>query len=147
MEQIDLAYIAGIVDGEGYIGITSDGKKGKRGQINYRLRVTVTNTSEWLCRYLRFYVEGSIVYLRPLNDNRQPCWQWQVDYKKAGNFLKLIVPYMHIKKPQAELAIKFQEAKSKRSTRAKTDEERAIEESQRITLMEMKHKAFCLQTN
>ncbi|MBL7167025.1 MAG: hypothetical protein ISS55_11200 [Dehalococcoidales bacterium] len=137
MKRTDLAYIAGIVDGEGYIGITADGKKFKHGRQNLRLRVTVTNTSEWLCQYLKFRFGGGKILLRTLSPNHRPCWQWQVDYQKAGDFLKLILPYLHLKKPQAELAIKFQEAKG-RSTRALDEKKRAVEEAQRILMQNMK---------
>jgi len=139
MKRTDLAYIAGIVDGEGYIGITADGKRrrAKHGKDNLRLRVTVTNTNEWLCQYLKFSFGGGKVLLRTQSPNHRPCWQWQVDYGKAADFLKLILPYLHLKKPQAELAIKFQEAKG-RSTRVLDEKKRAVEEAQRISMQDMK---------
>jgi len=137
MKRTDLAYIAGIVDGEGYIGIQSDGKKAKHGKQNLRLRVTVTNTSEWLCQYLKFSFGGGKITLRTRSPNHRPCWQWQLEYQKAADFLRLILPYLHLKKPQAELAIKFQEAKG-RSTRALDDKKRAVEEAQRILMQNMK---------
>ena len=135
MKRTDLAYVAGIVDGEGYIGIATDGKK--HGKQNLRLRVTVTSTDEWLCQYLRFAIGGGIILLKTRTVRQMPCWQWQISYKKASDFLKLIVPYMHIKKPQAELGIKFQEAKG-RSTHGLTDKERALEEAQKILMQTMK---------
>jgi len=137
MKRTDLAYIAGIVDGEGYIGVSTDGKKFKHGRQNLRLRVTVTSTDEWLCQHLRFSIGGGLVTLKPQSENQRPCWQWQLSYRQAGEFLKLILPYLHIKKPQAELAIKFQEAKG-RSTRGLSDEQRAVEEAQKILLQAMK---------
>ena len=135
MKRTDLAYIAGIVDGEGYIGITADHHK--RGRRSYRLRVTVTNTEIWLINHLKFAVGGGLVILKNPSVHRQQCWQWQIGDRKAGEFLKLILPYLHLKKPQAELGIKFQEAKG-RSTRGLTDNERAVEEAQKILLQTMK---------
>ena len=138
MKRTDLAYIAGIVDGEGYIGITADGKKFKHGRQNLRLRVTVTNTNEWLCQYLRFAMGGGVIILKQTSPKQRTCWQWQISYWRAADFLRLILPYLHLKKPQAELAIKFQDAKG-RSTRGLTEAQRAVEEAQRIVLQDMKH--------
>ena len=137
MKRTDLAYIAGIVDGEGYIGIQSDCKKSKHGHPNLRLRVAVTSTDEWLCQHLKFAIGGGVIKLKRASENHKPCWQWEIGYKKAGDFLRLILPYLHLKKPQAELAIKFQEAKG-RSTRALDDKKRAVEEAQRILMQNMK---------
>lgn len=135
MKRTDLAYIAGIVDGEGYIGIkTSHHERGRRG---YRLCVTVTNTDLWLMNHLKFAIGGGLVMLHKTPVSRQQCWQWQISDKKAGEFLKLILPYLHLKRPQAELAIKFQAAKG-RSTRGLTENEVAVEQAQKILLQSMK---------
>lgn len=137
MKRTDLAYIAGIFDGEGYVGIQSDGKKAKHGKRNLRLRVAVSSTDEWLCQYLKFAIGGGVIKLRRASETLKPCWQWEISYRQAGDFLKLILPYLHLKKPQAELAIKFQDAKG-RSTRALDDKKRAVEEAQRIVMQNMK---------
>ena len=138
MKQTDLAYMAGIFDGEGYVGIQSDGKKSKHGKQNLRLRVAVTSTDEWLCQYLKFAMGGGIIVLKRVAPNRRTCYHWELSYRKAAEFLRLILPYLHLKRPQAELAIKFQEAKG-RSTRALDDKKRAVEEAQRIVMRDMKH--------
>jgi len=65
-------------------------------------------------------------------------WHWTIACRKAGEFLKTILPYLNLKRPQAEIAIKFQDAKKFRNS--KTDEESAVEVAQRIVMSRMKDK-------
>jgi len=60
-----------------------------------------------------------------------------LDRGRAAEFLKLILPYLQLKRPQAEIAIKFQAGVGK-STRILTDEQLAVREAQKILLQEMK---------
>ena len=136
MKRTELAYIAGIVDGEGYIGINADHRKRNPDRPCWRLKVAVTNTNEWLVQYLKFSMGGGVIVLKRLHP--RPCYQWEIGYGKAAEFLQLILPYLRLKKPQAELAIKFQASMAK-STRKLTEEQSAVREAQRIMLQEMKH--------
>ena len=135
MKRTDLAYIAGIVDGEGYIGISADHRKRNPDRPCWRLRVTVTNTNEWLVQYLKFAVGGGIIRLK--NDRPRPCYQWELTHSKASEFLQLILPYLRLKRPQAELAILFQASMS-RSTRRLTDEQIAVRQAQSLLMKTMK---------
>lgn len=137
MKRTDLAYLAGIVDGEGYIGITADHRTRNPDRPCWRLRVAVTNTNEWLMQHLKFSIGGGTIILR--SDKRQkPCYQWEIGNRKAAEFLKLILPYLRLKRPQAELAIKFQASISK-STRILTEEQLAVREAEMLLLKNMKH--------
>jgi len=136
MKRTDLAYLAGIVDGEGYIGITADHRKRNPKKPCWRLKVTVTNTNEWLMQYLKFSIGGGTIQLKN-SKNLRPCYQWEIRYGKAAEFLKLIFPYLRLKKPQAELAIKFQASVSK-STRTLTEEQLAVREAEMLLLKSMK---------
>ena len=137
MEQTDLAYIAGIVDGEGYIGISADHRKRNPDRPCWRLRVAVTNIDEWLMKYLKFSIGGGIIGLKN-SKNSRPCYQWEIKHSKASEFLKLIIPYLHIKKSQAELAIKFQSQINK-STCKLTEEQFAVRKAQMLLLKSMHH--------
>jgi len=136
MKRTDLAYLAGIVDGEGYIGISADHRKRNPDRPCWRLKVAVTNTNEWLMQYLKFSVGGGIIVLK--RKNPKPCYQWEIRYGKAADFLKLILPYLRLKKPQAELAIKFQASMSE-STRKLTEGQLAVREAEMLLLKSMKH--------
>ena len=136
MNKTDLAYIAGIVDGEGYIGISADHRKRNPNRPCWRLRVTVTNTNEWLMQFLKFSFGGIIDLKR--SSSLKPCYNWTLCRSNAAEFLKLILPYLRLKRPQAELAIKFQASISK-STRRLTGEQHAVREAEMLLLKSMKH--------
>lgn len=104
-----LAYTAGIIDGEGCISIQkSTGLKHRR---NFFLSVRVTNTNEWLVNWLKMQYGGCIVF-RPNHDGiAKDSWQWSLGGPKAAEMLEYIKPYLMIKRPQADLALAFQHKK------------------------------------
>lgn len=110
MKKTDLAYTAGIMDGEGCIHIRRQWDKRYKGCYKYTMMVYLTSTDEWLPRWLQLAWGGSV----SLNDRRKenpkwkPAYQWSIASKKALEFLLAILPYLILKKPQAEIAIAFQ---------------------------------------
>jgi len=137
LKKTDLAYTAGIIDGEGWISLGRNG--GAKGDKSISLIVGVENTNEWLIRWLYFAFGGNFHPVRNRTPQRQPIWKWSLSAKKASAFLKLVYPYLNIKKPQADIAFMFQERKTKRQCRRLSEEDRAVEEAQRILLINM-HK-------
>ncbi len=129
----DLAYTAGIMDGEGSIGIARHKSKSCRRGYTLELYVQVTSSDEQLCEWLRSSFAGSMSH--SINSVGNPMRHWIIVANQAKMFLKLISPYLRLKKSQAEIAIKFQDAKKRRPF--KSDEEVAIEDAQRITLQNM----------
>jgi hypothetical protein len=130
-----LAYTAGIVDGEGCIHIAKNKKK------QYSLRVIVTNTNEWLVKWFKMEYGGSIT-IRPCNKskNTRTSYQWVISTSQAYDFLKLVLPYLMIKRPQAEVAIVFHQAKKQLS--GKTEEERIFEEAQYLLIRRYNKTGF-----
>lgn len=135
MKKTDLAYAAGIVDGEGCIGIRRKVQQGRF--LSYDMRVSVGMANEWLPKWLRFAFGGSLTYYKSKQKNRQDQWAWRITSNQALGFLKLILPYLTIKRPEAELAIAFQEAPY-RVKPNKTDEQKALDEAQSILIHSMK---------
>ncbi len=70
-----------------------------------------------------------------VNNANNPMWHWIIAARKAAAFLGLVKPYLRLKRPQAELAIKFQDAK--RYGGNKSEEQLAVEEAQRLMLRNM----------
>ena len=123
MENTELAYIAGIVDGEGSIAI-SRARRG--GHTTYFVSVSVSNTVHWLLEWLKFNFGGCIVQLKKPPQQKE-AWEWKLSRGPGMRFVKAILPYLLLKKAQADLAIKFQERKGPPGP--KTDEEKALEEA------------------
>ena len=135
MEETELAYTAGIIDGEGSIGLYLN--RCKKQKDFYQMRVTVRNTNEWLVQRLKITYGGYFYPSRygdkEMAKNWKPQWQWIIAANKALVFLKLIYPYLRLKKPQAEVAIRFQEMRRGQGYHF-TEEETAIAEVERILM-------------
>ena len=111
MKKTDLAYMAGIVDGEGYISLARRNSRRNKSGIRYDIQIGVTNTNKWLLETFRFTFGGSISkkkkgYEKSLPSS-QDCFNWQVSNQQALITIKTLLPYLRLKRPQAELAITF----------------------------------------
>lgn len=107
--KVDLAYVAGLFDGEGCINLRPRSNTKKQ---TYELQVTLVSTNEWITQQLKFSFGGN-VYYTPENFERnwKASWRWLTQAQNALRFLELVYPYLKLKKPQAEIAIKFQKHK------------------------------------
>ena len=122
ISKITLAYIAGIFDGEGCVSISKEKERTTIKGYSYRLRVIVGNTNEWLIKFLQSQFGGNIVLRQPRMPWYKPIWQWQIGAKLAQVFLEALLPYLQLKKHQAELGIAFQNKFKGRGHRKTTRE-------------------------
>lgn len=107
----DLAYAAGLLDGEGCIGIRRRGRRGGKGfRIGQRtLAVEVTNTDEGMVRWLHNLFGGSVSYSpASYSLNRKAKWHWHCQANMALRCLDATFPYLKTKWRQAKLARRFQ---------------------------------------
>ena len=102
-----LAYTAGIIDGEGSIRISRQKRNACRSGSEYNFEIVVVNSNEWLIQWLKMQY-GGYIYRAHLLPPRKDCWRWVLRSNNGASFLKLILPYLNLKKPQAGIAIKFQ---------------------------------------
>ncbi|MFA5377841.1 MAG: LAGLIDADG family homing endonuclease [Dehalococcoidia bacterium] len=132
-------YTAGIIDGEGSIMINrSYGPTYKRG-FSYRLEVTVTNTNEWLVNWLKMNYGGSIHLRKSRKPQEKDCYAWSLWSRAARRFLEFILPYLILKKAQAEIAIQFQGNKPPPG-KSLSEEQMAVEDVARMTMQALNKK-------
>lgn len=106
-----LAYLAGIIDGEGSLLLWMNKSSKDRGQFN--LRVNVTSTDKCLVDWIFENFGGSIYECNSPSRQCQPNWKkqyvWQVNRPEMLQFLNDIYPFLIIKKDRCRIAIKFRE--------------------------------------
>jgi len=129
-----LAYTAGIIDGEGCICISRKAENRYKKGYSLFLQVTATNTKEWLGQWLKMQF-GGFIFADTGRGNRQVCWRWCVIGNDAIAFLEKVLPYLQLKKSQAELAIAFQ--KNRKRTKNLSEGDNAVQEAQRIMMMSL----------
>lgn len=108
----DIAYAAGIIDGEGCITITKAKPSALRRTINpqYQLSIAVVMADPEVPKWLYSKWPGGLTILNApkYNKNAKPTFSWTLRAEKACAFLRLIFPFLKIKHRQALIGIKFQ---------------------------------------
>jgi len=123
----EAAYLAGLFDGEGHIGLGKRGNKPKVPKINRRfprepghyLHITISNTDKTIIDYLtKLFGEhgylNTVNYSKVIEDSTRHPENWKDRYvfilttRKAEGFLNLIKPYSIIKSKQIDVALEYQ---------------------------------------
>src|SRR3989344_3532377 len=96
------SYLAGIIDGEGTIRI------GKGGTTKYYAAISVGNVNKEVIDLLT-KTFGSKTRLEIVKiSNRQPIYRWGTSGNLAvPQILKILLPYLIVKKKQANIVLKF----------------------------------------
>jgi len=110
----ELAYCAGIIDGEGCISMfeqnneTSQKQWRKAGDVRYRYKVKVKMVDHEACALLMEVFGGSL-YWNPLQKlqerQRFATITWTVSERRAAKCIRQLLPYLRIKQKQAELLL------------------------------------------
>lgn len=128
MSEFEQAYAAGLFDGEGHVGIVV--VKNGRGEVYHRLMLNVTNTNIEVIHWLFDRWDGAIHNPRYFaKEEWRTAHRWTVSDGRASKFLQDVLPYLIIKKEQAELGIEFQATKTRGgfgSPRPDTDDRERI---------------------
>ena len=105
--KTDKAYIAGIVDGEGSLGITKRLHPHRRSlSPTFTGALQVSMTDEDAIRFIAERYRGR-VYRYGRNDGRQPYYVFSATSLELGEIIKDITPYLKVKHPQASIMLEF----------------------------------------
>ena len=145
----DIIYFAGLFDGEGSVEISQTRQRG--GTLYYELAIRVVNTDEDIMLWLVNVFGGSLYARKRVYHNCKQSFTWSLGPKKSLWLLKLVLPYLRIKKKRAELAIYFEEGKIERGRNRgrfgfvrKLDKYRVLEEAQFILMRELNQRGTML---
>jgi len=101
------AYLAGIVDADGTIGVRRSTYNMRRfGESNsphFFERVVVRQVASAAVDMLRGLFGGHLYLMRPVA-NGKPLWSWSVNCLRANECLRAIRPWLRIKAAQADNA-------------------------------------------
>ena len=121
----DLAYIAGILDGEGYIGLVKQIEtRRKRETIYYNPVVCFSMTNKLAIDFVNSLFEGNIWFSdKGENINRKDIFEWEAKgQKRTKEILEAILPFLRVKKEQAVILLRFIERREKTSHKVKWGE-------------------------
>lgn len=101
------AYVAGIVDGEGHVGVAKTKQTGSMRSTRYAGVLIVGNTSRQLIEELvAVFGIGSISYRRG-SERTKGFFLWAIQSRNARDVLVRVRPYLVVKRAQADLVIEF----------------------------------------
>ena len=97
-------YAAGLIDGEGWIGITSR-SRGKTYEIN--VKVSMSDKGVPALKAIAELFGGKALPDRDATDIRRPTWRWQLTGIAAAAALRRVQPYLLIKQNQCQIALEM----------------------------------------
>lgn len=109
IKKIDIAYIAGLFDGEGNARVEKY-KSSKNGKYYYRIRARIFNTNITCLYHVKKIIGYGGVYASHNPRGKKPyktCYVYNVQNKKAKKFIKLIKSFTIIKMEQIDNVLKI----------------------------------------
>ena len=131
-----LAYLAGIVDGEGCVNIY---RGGKRPRMDYAGRIYVVSTDRCLIDWLQGLF-GGMTYTRRVREGYKPKHEWVVERRMTDAIISGILPYVVIKRDQLELLQRFNATFAKKDYWKLPPETRAYREWCFLELRRLNHR-------
>ena len=120
LNNTEWAYMAGMIDGDGCIQAASR----KDGDCQYRVEIHVIQKDLRIIDFLYGHFEGSVgVVSRKHTSGIKHYFRWMISGPRVIEILKGCLPYLVLKKEQAELGIKLQSIILPRGKRIKLSQE------------------------
>lgn len=111
MNEVSFAYLAGMIDADGYITIMRT-RKSNRGRcepaIYHSLQVGIAGTDRLPHDFAASIFGGNVATYKPKNPRHRSQFQWSASGPTAAKVIRSIQPYLLIKKHQAEVGLRFQ---------------------------------------
>jgi hypothetical protein len=115
MKKIELAYIAGVLDSDGCFTIRVD---------TWRTRVhghspssqeviSIVQCEREAVDLARKLFGGTITIQKQKNEKHRPMFRWRCSTKQAEKACKVLLPYLRIKKRQAEIILESRRIKQR----------------------------------
>ena len=140
--KISNQYLAGFLDGEGYIGINRHAKiKDKYQQFD--LRVEIVNCDQVVIQRIAKKLGLEIIRREWRKVNWKPSYRASIGGNRAARLLRRLLPYLIVKKKQAKLAIEFQQMKNQKNwKKMNPDEYNDLKDSYRQEIKQLNHRGI-----
>jgi hypothetical protein len=105
--KINLSYLAGLIDGEGYVGIRRCTKKNDRSLIpEFKPTIVISNTNFQLMEALKNNFKGSITNKKKV-ENWKKSYSFEFNRTEIKEILPKVINKLIIKKQQAITVMKL----------------------------------------
>ena len=120
----NLAYLAGLIDAEGCLRITSHDVNRTGRSRSYVATLEIGNTRLPIFQWLLERFGGTITYRAPTNRNHNPMIIWSLRSRKLYNLLFKIQKYLRVKKERCEKLLELEKTTLKIGGNRKTGQYR-----------------------
>lgn len=112
VSSTDLAWAAGLIDGEGNIGLHKAYHKKMKNQL-YAIELSVHMTSKVAVdRLFKMFGLGHINFESRLYTNHKDIYRWKCVSNQACRVIRQIYPYLVVKKEQAKYVLEYLDRKT-----------------------------------
>lgn len=111
MKRTTLAYLAGLVDGEGYIGIKRTHRKDCVSPI-FHERIQVRMVHEGSIQLLKETLGGNYYCEQARSHLGRPLFCWQASDALACDILSKLLPFLVIKRDSAKTVLELRKSKA-----------------------------------
>ena len=107
--DVDLAYLAGLIAGDGSIHVSKQPQKNRKFRPYYQISLCVEMVAQEEIDWIAKTFGGQMVMRIRDKHHRRPSGRWKMNGAKAIEVLKLVYPFLKHKKRQAALVFKLRE--------------------------------------
>lgn len=100
--DLDIAYLAGVIDSDGYISIVRSERKGV---VYHAPQIGVAGTRRQPHDLAASIWGGSVTLHHPKNPRHRPQYQWSRQGAAAAQAIEAVFPYLRVKSDHALLAL------------------------------------------
>jgi hypothetical protein len=111
MKDTTVAYLAGLIDGEGYIGIKKARAKNSVSTL-YHERIQVRMVTEGSIKYLSRQLGGGYYCEKASAVKGRPLFCWQASDALAASILTQLLPYLIVKRASAKTVLNLRRSKN-----------------------------------
>lgn len=107
----DKAYLAGLIDGEGCLHLRKLTFRYKEKRYTgYGLLLQIAVTYKPILEWCKRTVGGGTLWKREDGrGKRRTLWSWKIEHSMAEQLLRVIYPYLKIKKEEADIVFQYRD--------------------------------------
>lgn len=109
--ETTIAYLAGLIDGEGYIGVKRTHRRDATSPI-FHERIQVRMVHEGAIALLAATLGGNYYREKAHANNGRPLYCWQASDALAARILERVLPYLIVKRAAAENVLRLRASKN-----------------------------------
>jgi len=141
LKSEQLAYAAGLIDGEGCLTISVRRPEGRRKAVHHCVRLSIGMTHLPVLRRLRSWFGGQISPVKKQKTFHKQAHEWRLWSNQALDCIEQLLPYLVVKRAEARVFLQYKKWRRRRGAKDLPKEIVQARESLRFELMRLKRVA------